>query len=30
MVNEVYDNPIQNICILCLTEKLWVFIHDNN
>ena len=30
--NKVYGNPKQNMCILCLTEKLWIinFIHDSN
>ena len=32
ILSKVYGNPKQNICILCLTEKLWIinFIHDNN
>ena len=32
MGNKVYCNPKQKICILRLTEKLWIinFIHDNN
>ena len=32
ILSNVYDNPEQNMCILCLTEKLWIinFIHDNN
>ena len=32
ILSKVYDNPKQNICILCLTEKLSIinFIHDNN
>ena len=32
ILSNVYDNPKQNMCILCLTEKLWIinFIHDNN
>ena len=31
ILSKVYGNPKQNICILCLTEKLWIinFIHDN-
>ena len=32
ILSKVYGNPKQNMCILCLTEKLWIinFIHDNN
>ena len=32
ILNKVYGNPKQNMCILCLTEKLWIinFIYDNN
>ena len=32
ILNKVYSNPKQNMCILCLTEKLWIinFIHENN
>ena len=32
ILRGVYGNPKQNMCILCLTEKLWVinFIHDDN
>ena len=31
ILSKVYGNPKQDICILCLTEKLWIinFIHDN-
>ena len=31
-INKVYGNHKKNMCILCLTEKLWItnFIHDNN
>ena len=32
ILSKVYGNPKQNMCIICLTEKLWIinFIHDNN
>ena len=32
ILNKVYGNPKQNVCVLCLTQKLWIinFIHDNN
>ena len=32
MLNKVFGNLKQNMCILCLTEKLWIinFTHDNN
>ena len=32
ILNKVYRNPKQKMCILCLTEKLWIFnfIHNNN
>ena len=32
ILNKVYGNPKRNMCILCLTEKLWIlnFIHSNN
>ena len=31
ILSKVYGNPKQSICILCLTEMLWIinFIHDN-
>ena len=31
-LNNVYGNPKQNMCILCLIDKLWTinFLHDNN
>ena len=32
ILSKVYGNPKQNMCILCLNEKLWInnFIRDNN
>ena len=32
ILSKVYGNPKQNMCILCLTEMLWIinFINDNN
>ena len=32
MLNKVYGNPKQNMCIQCLIEKLLIvnFIHDNS
>ena len=32
ILSKVYGNPKQNICNLCLTEKLWIinFIYDKN
>ena len=32
ILSRVYGNPKQNMCILCLAEKLWIinFIHNNN
>ena len=32
ILSKVYDNPKQNVCVLCLSEKLWIinFMHDNN
>ena len=32
ILSNVYGNPKQNMCILCLTERLWIinFTHDNN
>ena len=32
ILRKVDGNPKKSMCILCLTEKLWIanFIHDNN
>ena len=32
ILSKVYGNRKQNMCILCLTEKLWIinFIHDHS
>ena len=32
ILTKVYGKPIQNMCIVCLSEKLWIinFILDNN